>query len=113
MNATRSRWRGFMFAWILNTKPGEVGSVGSIDAVVGRARGAGGGASVEQRVQERLDAEVVQRAAEEDRGLPRRGCRRRDRSACRRRRCISAASLSSCCRVGADQLCERRIVAAR
>ena len=39
----RSRWRGSMFAWILNTKPVKAGSVGSTLRDVA-SRGCGGGA---------------------------------------------------------------------
>src|SRR5471032_1809018 len=41
-NATRSRWRGSMFAWILKTKPVKRSSVGSTTPVsLGRACGCG------------------------------------------------------------------------
>ena len=45
MNATRSRWRGSMFAWILKTKPRNSGSSGATRPVGRASRGAGGGAS--------------------------------------------------------------------
>ncbi len=57
-----------MFAWILNTNPEKSGSVGRISPASLR-RGAGLRRERQQRAQKRLDAEVVQRAAEEDRRL--------------------------------------------
>ena len=43
-NATRSRWRGSMFAWILKTKPVKRSSVG-LTGPASLRRGCGGGAS--------------------------------------------------------------------
>ena len=42
-NAMRSRWRGSMLAWILNTKPLNRSSVGSTTCRSASTRGAGGG----------------------------------------------------------------------
>ena len=68
-NATRSRWRGSMFAWILKTKPVNRSSVGltmpeSRQSRLRRWR------ELDERLEERLEAEVRQRAAEEHRRLP-------------------------------------------
>ena len=71
--ATRSRWRGFMFAWILKTKPEKFGSVGSTGPTSAVAR-SGARRERQQRVEKRLDAEVVQAR-----------CRRRPASAARSR----------------------------
>ena len=43
-NATRSRWRGSMFAWILKTKPLKRSSAG-LTVPESLGRGCGGGAS--------------------------------------------------------------------
>src|SRR3977135_2527588 len=68
-NATRSRWRGSMFAWILNTNPVTRSSVG-FTIPESLSRGCGGGwGELDERLQERLEAEVRQRAAEKHRGL--------------------------------------------
>ena len=47
-NATRSRWSGSMFAWILKTKPEKSARAGSIGPAAGLAR-AGAGASSRKR----------------------------------------------------------------
>ena len=57
-----------MFACILNTNPEKSGSVGCISPGVAQAWGRAG-RERQQRAQKRLDAEVVQRAAEEHRRL--------------------------------------------
>ena len=65
-NAMRSRCRGSMFAWILNTKPVNSGSSGSTmpaRRLVRRRRRR----EIEELLEERLDAEVGERAAEEHR----------------------------------------------
>ena len=54
-----------MFAWILKTKPGEAGQERVHGAIGGHARQRGRG-EVEEALEERLDAEVVHGAAEED-----------------------------------------------
>ena len=65
-NAMRSRWLGSMFAWILKTKPDIAGSSGATMRVLGgarlRRRSEGG-----QALDQVTDAEIAQRAAEQDR----------------------------------------------
>ena len=73
-------------------------------------RGAGGGASSSKRVEERLDAEVVQRAAEEDRDHARRAELLRGRTRAPAPSSSSTSSRSSCHAVRADRVVERRIV---
>ena len=68
-NATRSRCRGSMFAWILKTNPVKRSSVGLTIARVARPR-LRRRRELDERAEERLEAEVGQRAAEEDRRLP-------------------------------------------
>ena len=75
MNARRSRWRLSMFAWILKTKPVKVSLVGFDDRLLAadvREARRGRRRELEQRVEKRLDAEVVDRASEEDRDHARR-----------------------------------------
>ena len=55
-----------MFAWILNTKPVNGRSVGSTTRIVASRRGR----PLDQRLQDFLYAEVVDRRAEEHRRLP-------------------------------------------
>ncbi len=94
-NATRSRWRGFMFAWILKTNPEKSGSVGRITPA-SLLRGAGTWRERQQRVKKRLDAEVVQRAAEEDRRLPFLAIRLQIEPRARALRSSLAASINRC-----------------
>ena len=97
-NATRSRWRGFMFAWILNTKPEKSGRWARRCASPARPRPRRR-RQLQQRVQERLDAEVVHgRCRRRPASAARRGTPR-GRSACRRRRGCPTASISACCRL--------------
>ncbi len=63
--ATRSRCAGSMFAWILKTKPEKKGRRGLDESGRGVARRRGG-RQLEEAGEERLDAEVVQGAPEED-----------------------------------------------
>ena len=65
--ATRSRWRGSMFAWILKTKPEKSGVVRGDDRGRWSPAGPAAARSSTNASQEELDAEVGQRAAEEDR----------------------------------------------
>ncbi len=67
MKASRSRWRGSMFAWILNTKPVTASSLGSISRSAVFC-GRGDGAFSDQRVEQAHHPEIVERAAEIDRG---------------------------------------------
>ncbi len=68
-NATRSRCRGSMFAWILNTNPVKrlVGRRHHSRIALTRLRRR---RELDQRLEERLEPEVGQGAAEEDRRLP-------------------------------------------
>ena len=85
--ATRSRWRGSMFAWILKTKPANSARSGGTGPC-SPWRGPGGGAELEEGVEEGLHAEVRQGAAEEDGGDLARAGTARGRTA--RRRCRAA-----------------------
>ena len=93
----------------LEDEPGEV-RVGRLDQPrLGRCAARGLGASESSASEERLDAEVVQRAAEEDGRLAPRAVRGRDRSSCRRPTMIATASISSRCALGPDGLRDQRV----
>ena len=59
-----------MFAWILNTKPVSLSSVGFDLRAARLARGSGAGACTREVREQLLDAEVADRRAEEHRRLP-------------------------------------------
>ena len=66
MKAMRSRWFGSMFAWILNTKPVILRFV-RLHRAARRGLRARSRREFGQRVDKLLDAEVLERAAEQDR----------------------------------------------
>ena len=92
---------GSMFAWILKTKPREARRRRVDRARRSVARGAGGGASSRKRVEERLDAEVGQRAAEEHRRQLAGANALASRTRRRRRRAARARRAAARVRVGA------------
>ena len=65
-NAMRSRWLGSMLAWTLNTKPLTAFSCGSTMRVV-VLRGSASGAHRARQSSSSVDAEILQRAAEDHR----------------------------------------------
>ena len=68
MKASRSRWALFMLAWILNTKAEKSGLERRRSTPQSAVPGQGRGRQAQEFLQERLDAEVRQRGAEEHRG---------------------------------------------
>ena len=65
----RSRWRGSMFAWILNTKPLN-GCSSAATRRVSAACAAGRGRPLHEAIEHFAHAEIAQRGAEEHRRQP-------------------------------------------
>ena len=68
MNAMRSRWAGSILAWTLNTKTGQL-VLARLDCSTQRGPRLRPGRMIDELVEQRNDAEIVQRRTEKTTGV--------------------------------------------